>query len=65
MVRIAKEIYIGEMENLARILAGHVDAYSLSFGTTASILLMERDIGIRSLIDEIVGRNDTGQVCPS
>ena len=60
--RITKEIYIGDMENLARIVTGHVDvdAYSLSFGTTASILLMERDIGIRSLIDEIVGHNGTG-----
>ena len=60
--RITKEIYIGDMENLARIVTGHVDvdAYSLSFGTTASILLMERDMGIRSLIDETVGHNGTG-----
>jgi transposase len=60
--RITKEIYIGDMENLARIVSGHVDvdAYSLSFGTTASILLMERDIGIKSMIDGIVGRHGTG-----
>lgn len=42
--RITKEIYIGYMENLARIATGHVDVgpYSLPFGTTAFMLLVAR-----------------------
>lgn len=42
--RIAKEIYIGYMENLTRIAKGHVDVgpYSLPFGTTAFMLLVAR-----------------------
>ena len=42
--RITRGINIGNMESLARIVTGHMDAYSLSFGANASILLMERYI---------------------
>ena len=38
-------MYIGDMDNLARMIespGGKVDAYSLSFGVTASILMIER-----------------------
>ncbi len=55
-VRIAKEIYIGDMENLARIVTSRVevDTFSLSFGMTASELLLEKDIGIKTIINNTV-----------
>ncbi|MCL4451649.1 MAG: hypothetical protein M1327_03370 [Candidatus Thermoplasmatota archaeon] len=61
-VRITREIYIADMENLLGTDTSHLDldAYSLTFGTTASILLMESAIGINQMIDELVDHNDTG-----
>ena len=61
--RVTKEIYIGDMDNLARMIespGGEVDAYSLSFGVTASILMIEREIGLRQIVDSVLGHHDTG-----
>ena len=61
--RVTKEIYIGDMDNLARMIespGGEVDAYSLSFGVTASILMMEREIGLRQIVDSVLGHHNMG-----
>ena len=61
--RVIREIYIGDMDNLARMIespGGGVDAYSLSFGMTASILMIEREIGLRQIVDSVMGHNGTG-----
>ena len=61
--KVIKEIYIGSMENLARIIEKPldvVDAYSLDFGMTASILMMEKRIGVKDIVDEVMGHRDSG-----
>ncbi len=61
--RVIKEIYIGSMENLARIIENPLnaaDAYSLSFGMTASVMMMDRIIGLKDIIDSVLGHHDNG-----
>ncbi len=61
--RVIKEIYIGSMENLARIIENPlnaVDAYSLSFGMTASVMMIDRIIGLKDIIDSVLGHHDNG-----
>ncbi|EQB68353.1 MAG: transposase-like protein [Thermoplasmatales archaeon Gpl] len=52
--KITREVYIGDMENLARMIQNpmeNVDAYSLDFGMTAGILMTEKEIGLKTVID--------------
>ncbi|EQD26269.1 transposase IS4 family protein [mine drainage metagenome] len=61
--RVVKETYIGDMNNLARMIESRsedVNAYSLAFGITAGILMMEKEIGIRNIIDERTGHRNNG-----
>ena len=61
--KIIKEVYIGDMENLARMIQNpmeNVDAYSLDFGMTASILMTEKEIGLKSVIDDEIGHHANG-----
>ncbi|MHB1648154.1 MAG: IS1634 family transposase [Cuniculiplasma sp.] len=61
--KVVKEIYIGDMEKLARIIEHpdrKVDAYSLSYGVTASILLIERDVQLKNIVNGIMGTNGSG-----
>jgi len=61
--KITKEVYIGDMENLARMIQNpmeNVDAYSLDFGMTASILMTEKEIGLKSVIDDEMGHHANG-----
>jgi transposase len=61
--KIIKEIYIGDMENLARMVerpVEGVDAYSLSFGTTAAVLSIEKDLSLKPTIDSVVGHVSNG-----
>ena len=61
--KITKEVYIGDMENLARMIQNpmeNVDAYSLDFGMTASILMTEKEIGLKSVIDDEIGHHANG-----
>ncbi len=61
--KIIKEVYIGDMENLARMMQSpmeNVNAYSLDFGMTASILMTEKEIGLKSVIDDEIGHHANG-----
>ena len=61
--KIIKEVYIGDMENLARMIQNpmeNVDAYSLDFGMTAAILMAEKDIGLKTVIDNEMGHHASG-----
>ena len=61
--KVVKEVYIGDMENLARIIEHpeeNVDAYSQSFGVTAAVLLVERDMHLRDTVDSIIGHRNNG-----
>ena len=58
-----REIYIGGAERLARILENpgyDISATSLSYGSTASILAMEKNIDIKDIVDGIVGHSGNG-----
>ncbi|EQD74536.1 hypothetical protein B1B_02615, partial [mine drainage metagenome] len=55
--KIVKEIYIGDEERLARILensAEDVVVTSMDFGVTASVLVMDKIVGVRDMIDGIL-----------
>ena len=61
--KITREVYIGDMENLARMIQNpmeNVDAYSLDFGMTAAILMAEKDIGLKTVIDNEMGHHASG-----
>ncbi len=61
--RVIKEIYIGSMENLARMIQNpleRVNAYSLSFGVTASILMIEKDIRLKEIVNAAVNHHKNG-----
>ena len=61
--RIVKEIYIGDEERLAHILenpAEGVEVTTMGFGATASILSMEKDMGIKAMIDDVIGHKGNG-----
>ena len=61
--RVVREIYIGGAERLARILENpgyDISATSLSYGSTASILAMEKNIDIKDIVDGIVGHSGNG-----
>ena len=61
--RIVKEIYIGDEERLAHILenpAEGVEVTAMGFGATASILSMEKDMGIKDIIDDVIGHKGNG-----
>ena len=61
--RVVKEIYIGDAERLARILENpgyDISVTSPSYGSTASILAMEKNIGIKGIVDGIVGHKGNG-----
>ena len=56
--RVVKEIYIGDAERLAKILKNpgyDISVTSLSYGSTASILEMEKTVGIKGIVDGTVG----------
>ncbi len=61
--KITREVYIGDMENLARMIQNpmeNVDAYSLDFGMTAGILMTEKEIGLKTVIDNEMGHHASG-----
>ena len=61
--RVVKEIYLGDMERLARMIEhplDTVDAYSLSFGVTAAILSTEKEIRLRDCMNQVLGHRGTG-----
>jgi transposase len=61
--RIVKEIYIGDEERLARILenpAEGAEVMAMGFGATASVLSIEKDMGIKGMINETVGHKGKG-----
>ena len=61
--RVIKEIYIGNVENLARIIENpltEVDAYSLNFGITASIILIDKEIKLREIVNSVITHRDNG-----
>lgn len=54
---VTKEIYIGDAERLFRILEDprhDVIVTSLSYGSTSSILEMEKTLGVKCIVDDIV-----------
>lgn len=61
--KVIKEVYIGNMENLARMIENplsSVEAYSLGFGITASVLKVEKEIGLTEIINSSLGHRDNG-----
>ena len=61
--RIVKEIYIGDEERLARILedpAEGIEVTAMGFGATASVLSMEKGMGIKGMIDDVIGHKGNG-----
>ena len=62
-LKIIKEIYIGNMENLADMLENpmkNVDVKSFGFGISAMSLMVDEYIGLRKIIDEVVGHKGKG-----
>ncbi|MGC8514565.1 MAG: IS1634 family transposase [Thermoplasmata archaeon] len=61
--RVTKEIYIGDAERLSRILEDpgyDVTVTALSYGSTSSILEMEKTLGVKGIVDGIVGHRGKG-----
>lgn len=55
--RVVKEICIGSIENLAMMIQNpqhSVDAYPLSFGAAAFVMMMEREIELRNIINDLI-----------
>lgn len=60
---VTKEISIGSVERLAKIIEGDmddVDLKSYDFGATASVILMERKMGLKGIMDSVMGHHGTG-----
>ena len=61
--RVTKEIYIGDEERLARILenpGADLEITSLGYGATASVIAMDRTVGGKGIVDEIMGHRGSG-----
>ena len=55
---MTKEIYIGNEERLNRILenpGADFEITSLGYGATASVIAMDRMVGVKGIVDEIIG----------
>ena len=62
-LKIVKEIYIGDMEGLASIIENPMegtDVTALDFGTTAFTILIERDLGLKNIVNSIINHHDMG-----
>ena len=60
---VVKEISIGNIENLARIVEGDlsgIDLVSYGYGVTASVMAMDKEIGLRETIDTVMGHRENG-----
>ncbi len=60
---IVKEVSIGSVDNLARIVEGDltgIDLASYSFGTTASVLAMDMEMGLKDAVNAEIGHHDNG-----
>lgn len=60
---VVKEIYISDAGRLARILENpgyDISVISLSYGSTASILAVEKTMGVKEIVDGIVGHSGNG-----
>ena len=62
-LKITKEIYIGDMDNLADMIENPMkDSHvvSLSFGTTAFVRMIDKRIGLRDTVNSITGHRGNG-----
>ena len=61
--RVTKEIYIGDEERLARILenpGADLEITSIGYDATASVIAMDRTVGVKGIVDEIMGHRGIG-----
>ena len=62
-LKIVKEIYIGDMDSLASMIENPMagsEIAALDFGTTASAILVEKDLGLKEIVDGIIGHRERG-----
>ena len=62
-LKITKEIYIGDMDNLADMIENPLkDSHvvSLDFGTTAFVRMIDQKIGLRDTVNRIIGHRGNG-----
>mgnify|MGYP001626220844 CR=1 FL=1 len=62
-LKITREIYIGDIDKLADIIQNpyrDLDVTSLDYGISAMTLLINREMGIKEIIDSVVPHRDNG-----
>ena len=62
-LKITKEIYIGDMDRLADTIGNPMKdahAISLDFGTTAFVRMVDKRIGLKDIVDKVVGHRGKG-----
>jgi len=61
--RVVKEIYIGDMENLAKLIEQpieNVEAYSLSYGVSAAVTYIDNMLDLTNTINRIMNHKGKG-----
>jgi transposase len=62
-LKITREIYVGDLENLADIIQNpgrDMDVSTLDYGISAMAMLIDREIGLRETINATMGHHDNG-----
>ena len=60
---ITNEIYIGDIDRLAYMINNPMNATlvtSLDFGTTAFVRMVDQKIGLKHIVDSVMGRKGKG-----
>ena len=62
-LKITKEIYIGDIDRLAHMIENpmkDMHVMSLDFGTTAFVRMVDRKIGLKDIVDSVMGHKGKG-----
>jgi len=62
-LKIIREVYIGDIDKLADIIQNpyrEVDVTTLDYGISAMTLLINREIGLKDIIDSVIPHRDNG-----